>query len=176
MAKQLSDREKRTVRLGLTAVVLIGAAMIVPRWMERLDNFKTSIQEKEESLNLAQGTGSKYAALQSIVPVFEMPQEEHKQKFLFREKFAEQLKKAGLKTEPLEADTRSAGRHSRYRRLTLTYDGKAQWKQIMDLLANLKANPYLAGVEEMRIKADPKQAGPQRKDLEFTLVVSTFVK
>lgn len=176
MKKQLNDREKRTIQLGLIAVALIGAAMIGPRWLERLDRLKTSIDTMEANLELAQGTGAKYAALQTIVPVFEMPQAELKQKFLFREKFAEQLKKAGLKTEPLEADTRSKGRYTSFKRLTLTYSGKAQWKQILDLLAGLKSNPYLAGVEEMQIKADPKKQPPQRKDLEFTLVVSTFVK
>ncbi len=176
MKKQLNDREKRTIQLGLIAVVIMGVAMMGPRWLERLDGLKVRIDKMETDLKLAQGNDVKYAALQTIVPVFEMPQAELKQKFLFREKFAEQLKKAGLKTEPLEADTRSKGRFSSFRRLTLTYNGKAQWKQILDLLAGLKANPYLAAVEEMHIKADPKQQPPQRKDLEFTLVVSTFVK
>lgn len=174
--RELSDREKRTIRLGLIAVILIGATMIGPRWLERLKGLKTSIAKMEGELEVAEGAGPKFAALQTIVPVFEMPQAELKQKFLFREKFAEQLKKAGLKTEPLEADARSKGRYNNFKRLTLTYTGKAQWKQILNLLAGLKANPYLAGVEEMQIKADPKQQPAQRKDLEFTLVVSTFVK
>lgn len=157
-------------------MVLLAAAMLLPRWFERLDALKTSIKAKEKQLELAGGGGPKQAAIASIVPVFEMPQSELKQKFLFRDKLAEQLKKAGLKTQPLDSDTRSKGRFSSYRRLTLTYQGKAKFSQILDLLASLKANPYLAGVEEMQIKADPKKKPSQRKDLDFTLVVSTFVR
>ena len=43
---------------------------------------------------------------------------------------------------------------------------------MLDLLANLKENPYLVGVEELRMRIDKKK--PQEVDLDLT--VSTFVK
>ena len=50
--------------------------------------------------------------------------------------------------------------------------GKCKFAQILDLLASLKENPYLVGIEEMRIKCDTKN----RQEIELDLTVSTFAK
>jgi hypothetical protein len=43
---------------------------------------------------------------------------------------------------------------------------------VLDLLARLNENPYLIGIEEFKIKVDPKK----RHEVEFDLTVSTFAK
>ena len=107
------------------------------------------------------------------MPVFEMPQVEEKQKFLFREKFNEQLKKAGIKNEPLQAlATIKLPEQADYKLLRLKCHGKCGLGQIFDLLAGLKENPYLAGIEEFKIECNPKN----RQEIELDLTVSTFVK
>jgi hypothetical protein len=112
------------------------------------------------------------AGLMSIVPTFEMPRSEEKQKFLFRDKFNEQLKKAGIKSEPLQIPPVGRSRQAGYKLLRLKSTGKAKFGQVLDLLAKLKENPYLVGIEEMRIQCDPKK----RQEVELELTVSTFVK
>jgi len=56
--------------------------------------------------------------------------------------------------------------------LRLKCSAKCRFTQVLDLLANLKENPYLVGIEELRIRCDSKK--PQEVDLDLT--VSTFIK
>ena len=44
--------------------------------------------------------------------------------------------------------------------------------QALDLLAKLNENPYLVGIEEFRLKIDPKK----RSEVELNITVSTFTK
>jgi hypothetical protein len=59
-----------------------------------------------------------------------------------------------------------------YKLLRMKCSGKCRFTQVLDLLANLKDNPYLVGVEELRIRCDTKNS--QQVDMDLT--VSTFVK
>jgi len=104
--------------------------------------------------------------------VFEMPQKEETQRFLFRDKLNEQLKKAGIKNQPLQVASIGKSGQAGYRLLRLKCSAKCRFTQVLDLLADLKDNPYLVGVEELRIRCDKKK--PQEVDLDLT--VSTFVK
>jgi len=110
--------------------------------------------------------------LLSIVPAFEMPEKEETQRFLFRDKLNEQLKKAGIQNQPLQVASIGRSGQAGYRLLRLKCSAKCRFTQVLDLLASLKENPYLVGVEELRIKCDSKK--PQEVDLDLT--VSTFVK
>jgi hypothetical protein len=94
----LNQREKRTVKFGvICAVAIIVFAFvtdILGRWKE--SRSKTgNINNQLKAISL---TEAERARLMSIVPVFEMPEKEEVQKFLFRDKFNEQLKKAGIKS------------------------------------------------------------------------------
>jgi hypothetical protein len=101
-----------------------------------------------------------------------MPEKEEIQKFLFRDKFNEQLKKAGIRSEPLQILPASKSPVARYQLLRLKCSAKCRFGQALDLLANLKDNPYLAGIEEFKIECDQKK----RQDVELDITVSTFVK
>ena len=110
--------------------------------------------------------------LMAKVPTFEMPVEEEKQQFRFRDQFNEQLKKAGIKNDPLQIIPDRRSPISGYKSLHLSCTAKCKFSQALDLLAKLNENPYLVGVEEFRMKIDPKK----RSEVELDITVSTFTK
>jgi hypothetical protein len=172
MINKLSQREKRTIKIGAVCAAVILVMMFGTRWFERWDQAKTSLSQMKAKLDIIDMNKAERAGLMTIVPAFEMPQSEDKQKFLFRDNFNEQLKKAGIKSEPLQALPVGRPEQTGYRLLRLKSVGKGKFGQALDLLANLKENPYLVGIEEMRIQCDPKK----REEVELELTVSTFVK
>jgi hypothetical protein len=103
-----------------------------------------------------------------------MPKQQEEQKYLFREKLFEQLQKAGVKSGPLQfAKAGRSGQKGTRRALRLECrKAKCNFGQSLNLLAALNENPYLAGIEEFRIKCDPKK----RQEFELDLVVTTYVK
>jgi hypothetical protein len=54
--------------------------------------------------------------------------------------------------------------------------GKCKFDQLLDFLAGLKENPYLVGVEELRVTCDTKVPPEKRNQVEIDLTVSTFAK
>lgn len=172
VAKKLSPREKLMLKIGAGCAAAILVFALATEWLEHWGQVKKSLAAARADLEVINPSKAKQAGLLSIVPVFEMPQIEEKQKFLFRDKFDEQLKKAGIKNKPLQFLAVGKSTEAGYRLLRLQCSGKCRFGQVLDLLANLKENPYLVGIEEMRIKGDPKK----RQEVELDLTVSTFVK
>ena len=101
-----------------------------------------------------------------------MPEKEETQMFLFRDKLNEQLKKAGINSKPLQVVSTGKSPQAGYRLLRLKCSAKCRFAQALDLLANLKENPYLVGIEEFKIECDQKK----RQDVKLDVTVSTFVK
>ncbi|NIP26002.1 MAG: hypothetical protein GWN67_16805 [Phycisphaerae bacterium] len=168
----LNKREKRTVKFGVVcAVAIIGFAFvtdILGRWKESRSG-TDNINKQLKAINVKE---TERARLMSIVPVFEMPEKEEIQKFLFRDKFNEQLKKARIKSEPLQIVPASKSPVAGYELLRLKCSAKCKFGQALDLLANLKDNPYLVGIEEFKIECDQKK----RQDVKLNITISTFVK
>ena len=106
----------------------------------------------------------------------ERPAPEEQQKFLFRDRLYEQLKKAGIKAEPLTIMPARKKAGIPYKVLKIKCKGKCRLEQLLDFLAVLPENPYLVGIEELRIECDAKEPPEKRKDVEIELVVSTFVR
>jgi hypothetical protein len=157
---------------GAIAIVLI---VFGTRWLERWGKTRESLASIRAKLELVNADEAKQAGVLSIVPVFEMPKAEAEQELLFRDKLNEQLKKAGIRSEPLQV-LPSPSRQSQYKLLRLKCNAKCRFGQVLDLLAALRENPYLAGIEEMRVQCDTKQPAGQRQEVELNLTVSTFVK
>lgn len=174
MLERLSEREKRTVKLGAVCAVAILVFWVGTKWLDDWRETRTSLRELKSKLKLVDVDQAKQAGLFSIVPVFEMPQVEEEQKLLFRDKLNEQLKKVGIRSEPLQVVPAPKSREPGYKLLSLKCSAKCKFAQVLDLLATLKENPYLVGIEEMRIKCDAKKPLPQRQDVELNLTVSTF--
>ncbi len=172
MIEKLSQKDIRILKIGAVCVaailVFVFASELLGRWAEA----RASLAEVKNKLELIDVDKAKRSGLLSIVPVFEMPEKEETQRFLFRDKLNEQLKKAGIKNQPLQVASIGKSGQAGYRLLRLKCSAKCRFTQVLDLLANLKDNPYLVGVEELRIRIDKKK--PQDVDLDLT--VSTFVK
>ena len=115
---------------------------------------------------------AKQAGLMSIVPAFELPQAEDEQKFLFRDKLSEQLKRAGIRNKPLELQTGRKSPLAGYKLLLVKCSATCQFTQVLDFLSRLNENPYLVGLEEFKIKCDPKKQG----EVELDFTASTFAK
>ena len=153
------------------AVAIVGFALATERlghWKKER-NRRVGIENKLEEINVSD---AKRAGLISIVPAFEMPEKEETQKFLFRDKFNDQLKKARIKTEPLQVLPAIKSPVAGYKLLRLKCSAKCSFGQALDLLARLKENPYLVGIEEFKIECNQKK----RQEVKLDLTVSTFVK
>jgi hypothetical protein len=172
MIEKLSQRDIRILKIGAVCVVAIPVFWIAFELYDRRAEARASLAEVKNKLELIDVDKAKRAGLLSIVPVFEMPQKEETQRFLFRDKLNEQLKKAGIKNQPLQVASIGKSGQAGYRLLRLKCSAKCRFTQVLDLLADLKDNPYLVGVEELRIRCDKKK--PQEVDMDLT--VSTFVK
>jgi len=173
MIERLSQRDKRALKAGAVAVVAILGFVFITTWLEHWAVVRESLAAKRDKLEDINVSDAKQEGLWSKVPVFEMPQKEEEQSFLFRDKLSEQLKKAGVKPEPLKfLPAKKSRQAAGYKLLCLKCSGKAKFWQVLDLLTGLNENPYLVGIEELRIRCDPKK--PQEVELDLT--VSTFVK
>jgi hypothetical protein len=175
MIEKLSQKQKRILMVGAAGAIAIVLIVFGTRWLERWRETRSSLASIRAKLELVNADEAKQVGILSIVPVFEMPKAEAEQELLFRDKLNEQLKKAGIRSEPLQV-LPSPSRQSQYKPLRLKCSAKCRFGQVLDLLAVLKENPYLAGIEEMRVQCDTKQPAGQRQEVELNLTVFTFVK
>jgi len=164
------------VIIGLLSAVAIVALKFGLDGSDRWRKIRTSLQAHRKKLQEVVVDETKQAGLLSIVPVMETPLPEEEQKFLFRDRLHEQLKKAGIKTEPLTILAARKKKDFSYKVLRIRCRGKCKLDQLLDFLATLQENPHLVGIEELRIECDAKQPPEKRKDVEIDLTVSTFVK
>lgn len=172
MIEKLSKKDIRALKFGaigaLAIVVFLVGSSAHDRWTQAKANAGV-LRTKLDSIDINK---ARQAGLMSIVPVFEMPQVEEEQKFLFRDKLSEQFKSAGIKNEPLLIQAKRKSPLSGYKLLLVKCSAECRFTQVLDFLARLNENPYLVGIEELRIKCDPKKRG----EVELDLTVSTFAK
>ena len=177
---RLTNRDKRALAAGAIIIAIIIAYMfILAPWLDDWKATRSALADYKQKLHMM-GVGAdsiskaKQQALMRIVPVVEPPQAEDAQRILFREKFSEQLKKAGipLKSGPGFDSSAKFQKDLGLKVLKVTCKTKCKFDQVLNLLANLNGNPYIIGIEQLRLQCDEKN----RKDLEMTLTVSTFVK
>jgi len=180
MARKLNERERRLLLVGAAAAVAILVFAYGTKGLDRWSKSRDSLAAAKRKLGEVETDKARLAGLFALVPVFEKPEPEEKQKSLFREKLYEQLKKAGINPEPPQpilGKKMSVG-GTPYRVLKVKCKAKCKLDQLLDFLANLKENPYCVGVEELQIRCDTKEPPEKRKDkeVEVDLVVSTFVR
>ena len=172
MIKKLSQKDIRTLKLGAVCVAGIIIFLVGSAVHTRLKKAQASTALLNNKLDLIDVDKAKQSGLVSIVPKFEMPIEEEDQKFLFVDKLTEQFKKAGIKNQPLQVASKTTSKKDGYQLLRMKCSATCRLTQALDFLANLKDNPYLVGIEELRLRVDKKK--PQ--EVAMNLTVSTFVK
>lgn len=161
---------------GAVSVVAIFALRYGLDGLDHWKEVRASLSQARAKLDDITVNEAKQAGLLSIVPVAEMPSPEEEQKFLFRDRLYEQLKKAGIKTDPMTIMPARKKAGIPYGIIRIKCKGKCRFEQLLDFLAALPENPYLVGIEEFRMKCDTKQPPEKRKDVEIELVVSSFVR
>ena len=172
--RNLNQKDKKTLKKGLIIAAMIVLFVLLSEWFEGWKQAKKLLVQKKQLLKTAGAADVKRQGIMSIVPVFEMPLAQQEQEFLLRDKFNEQLKKVGIKSRPLQIISMSSSDvRSGYKLIYLKCNAeKCRFDQIADLLAVLKQNPYMAGIEELRFGANPKKPD----EFELNLVLSSFVK
>lgn len=172
--EKLSEKDIRALKIGAVGAIAIMVFVFGSKWIDHWSEARASLDQVKAKVELIDVDKAKQAGLLSIVPVFEMPQEAETQKFLFRNKLNEQLKKAGITrgSKPLRVIAGGKSRQPGYKLLRLKCSAKCRFTQVLDLLAGLNENPYLVGIEELRMRCDAKK--PQEVELDLT--VSTFVR
>jgi hypothetical protein len=176
MARKLTPREKRMIEVGVIAVVAILSFTFGPRVLQGWGEARASLAAARSRLGEVEADAAKQAGLVALVPACQAPEPEEKQKVLFRDQLHEQLKKAGINTEPLQIIGARKVSGLPYKVLKVKCKGKCKFDQLLDFLAGLKENPYLVGVEELRVTCDTKVPPEKRNQVEIDLTVSTFAK
>ena len=169
--QKLSERDIRTLKIGGIFAVAILVFVFGSTFLEKWSDYRADAKLKEGKLKGINLTDARQAGLLSIVPAFEMPEKEEAQKNRFREKLVEQLKKAGIKTEPLKVTTTKKTLYKSgdkdYKLMNIQCKGKCKFTQVLDFLARLNENPHLVGVELFKMKCDKSK--PQEVELELTV-------
>lgn len=166
--------------IGLAVVATLLVFTYGTKGIDRWHKSRTSLAAAKKKLGEVETDKAKLAGLMALVPVFESPEPEEKQKTLFREKLYAQLKKSGINTQPPQPllGKKIAVGGVTYQVLKIKCKGKCKFDQFLDFLANVKENPYVVGVEELQIRFDTKEPPEKRKDkdVDVDLIVSTFVR
>jgi hypothetical protein len=180
MARKLNQRERRMLLIGLALAVAVLVLGYGTKGMDHWGKSRASLAAAKKKLSEVETDKAKLAGLIALVPVFETPEPEEKQKSLFREKLYEQMKKAGINPEPPQplAGKRISIAGANYRVLKIKCRAKCKLDQLLDFLAGLKENPYFVGVEDLQVRCDTKEPPEKRKDkdVDVDLILSTFVK
>ncbi len=169
---KFNQKDIRALKLGAVGVVAILVFVFGSKFQTRWSLAKDKKLELERKLNAIDVDKAKQAGLMTIVPVLEMPQAEDEQKFLFRDKLSEQLQRAGIRNKPLQLQPAKKSSQAGYKLLLVKCNATCRFSQVLDFLTRLNENPYLVGIEEFRIKVDPKK----REEVELDFTVSTFAK
>lgn len=172
MIDKLSQKDIRALKFGAVGTALILLFVVGSAGHERWARAKSNGAVLRSKLDIINVDKAKQAGLMSIVPVFEMPKVEEEQKFLFRDKLSEQLKKAGIRNKPLQVQAGRKSPQSGYQLMLVKCSATCRFEQVLDFLAGLNENPYLVGIEEFKIKCDPKKHG----EVELDFTASTFAE
>lgn len=179
MMKNMKEQDKRALLRGapLVAAILLYVLLLDPLY-EHWDQVRGKLDVQQTKLNALgyepdASAKAKWAGVLKKVPTFAGPQQEDVQRLLFKKQCNEQLKKAGVKVKNLQYVSRAKRQRGvSYKLLSLQCKGSCKQDQMLAMLAGLNENPYLVGVEEMRIKVNPKK----RQEMELSITLSTFVR
>lgn len=176
--ENMNRRDRRAVvwGLGAVAVIIVYCVLISPLLEDwQMTRFKIdSAKAKLSKLGVGDEAGqtAKMRGLFKTVPCVELPESEVVQRRLFRDKIFEQMKSAGVVAISGPGYVGKVKKQGSFKTLRLKCSAKCSYEQLLKFIGNIKSNPYLLSVEEMKIRCDEKK----RNQLSVSFVVSTFVK
>ncbi len=169
---KLQERDVRTLKLGAICALAIVLAWGGMSWYEHWSGVRSRLDNAREQVSSLRPASAKSKSLAARVPVFEMPVSEDEQKFLFRDAFIEQLKKAGIGGEPPVFLPVSRTRVAGYKVVKIKCKGRTKFDKALEFLGDIKSNPYLLGIEKFSFTCDDKK----RNEVEVDIVVSSLAK
>ena len=172
MLEKLNEKDVKTLKMGGIGVVAILIIYVALSGIEYWTQKRQSFQTLDQQLKDLDTDKRKQTGLLSIVPVLEMPVDKETQKVLLREEMVQQFDDARITGQPWLEVSGKASPLPPYGLLCLKSSGSCRLRDMFNLLANLKENPYLVAIEELRIKCDPQN--PQQ--IDFDITVSTFYR
>ena len=170
MFNNLNERDKKTIKMGAIAAAAIIVLLLALKGYSNWDNKRKEYDSLVSSINSLNISDAAQKKLLSDVPVFQLPQDEQTQKEDFRKELEREFDSLRIQTDPWQEVTTKKSYLSGYGTLFLKTSGSCRFQQILDLLAIIKDNPYLVGIEELHIECDPQN--PQQAN--FNITVSTF--
>ena len=175
MLEKLSEKDQKTVKtagLAILAFILAFGCYYGQTYWTAQSKTTKELEKDLKTLNLSDSAHKKLLA---DVPVFQMPVDESNQKTLFRNSLNQLFEQMRISTDPWVQvnPSNSLRTPTGYGVICLksSTKGTVSFQNILYLLAALKENPYLAGIEELKITCDPQN--PQIASL--SIVLSTFV-
>ncbi len=175
MLEKLNPKDVHVLKLGAVGIAAIIVLLFLLDFKERWTKVKESfdaMNNRLATLAAIDMTEAKYAGLMNTVPIFEMPEEKEKQKFLFQDSLNTQFKKANINSQPWQEIVGKSTLLTDHKVIRLKTSGKCNVTQLFDLFVNLKENPYLISIEELTVKRDMKN----KQQIDFDITVSTPVK
>jgi len=174
MFENLNEKDKKTLTMGVVAVLGLVVMVLGYFGYSTWEQKKSEYDAKDKDIKTLNLTDSAYNNLLATVPIFQMPLDQETQKNNFRDSLSTLFDDLRISTELwVEVPANKAERLPvGYGKLCLktSTSGNCSFQSILNLLAALKENPYLAGIEEFKITCDPQN--PQSASL--SLVLSTF--
>ena len=159
MNLKLSQKDKKTIKLGgvglVAVIVIVFGLQGFDRWKLARDAL-SNLENKLDTLNISKDRNA-VEKLRRQVPDFNMPIGKEEQRFRFRDSIEVQLRAAGINSGPLLEQTSGKSLVPGYDLLRWKSTGACSFSQLLNLLASMKENPYLVGVEELRIKVTTPQ-------------------
>jgi hypothetical protein len=172
MLEKLSKHDKRVLTWGVgAAAVMVFYAYILAPIAADWQRTRADIASNWKTIDSLDGSLSRRANQASIVPDLKMPVGAEKQQQLFKTKVNKQLTDAGIQVKSLQYVT--LGKSANNLGFTvskLKCDGKCNMQQAAKLMGSLFENPYLLGIEEVRMSCDPKK----RDEITLSMTLTTF--
>jgi hypothetical protein len=170
MLNNMNEKDKKTFKMGAIAAAAIIILLVSMQGYSKWNEKRTEDQKLTSNIRTLDIPDSAYNKLLSDVPVFQFPQDEQTQKENFRTELEREFDSLRIETEPWQEVVTKQTTSGTYGKLYLKTSGTCRFQLILDLLAVLKENPYLVGIEELHIESDPQN--PQQAT--FSIKVSTF--
>jgi hypothetical protein len=174
MSFKISEHDKKVVMIGATiAAAMVLYAYIVEPWATDWRKTRAAIATNQKTIASLASSVERRMNQATIVPVLEMPVEAEKQQLLFKTKMNEQLIAAGVQAKSLQYVTiGKTPNELGFTTSKLKCDGKCNMAAAIKLLGSLGENPYLTGIDELRLSCDPQK----REEMTLSITVSTFCK